>query len=481
MFALPHAGVSVNQSKPQTTEIKKGEIVDSVSCTDDPSQSYAVYLPSNYSPDHKWPVLYALDPGARGKAPLEHYKDAAEKWGWILIASNNSRNGNMQRSLAAWNAMVKDSQARFNIDDQRGYATGFSGGARVAMYIATQCKNCLAGLITSGAGFPAGPSNAPVPVPTFATAGVDDFNFPEIKRLDQALNKSATPHQIAIFGGGHDWPPAGIASQAIEWFELQAMRSGARPRSEQQIESLWQARMKNASNFEQEKKVVDAYRTYADIVSSFSGLHDVATAQDKVNQLHNEREVKNLSRDEETQIARQREFDIRLRTLIARSQRVALDDEQSAREAEGWNENEAADPNPENQLKSLLSDLRKQSTEPEDTGERRVARRVLSGMFIALFERGNDLLQNQKRFEAAARTFELASEVNPERGGVFYYAAWAHAADGNKKKALRALRTATEKGFSDLTAITNNHAFDSLRDDAEYQEIVKAMQSKKST
>jgi dienelactone hydrolase len=398
-----------------------------------------------------------------------------------LIGSNNSRNGNAQRSFAAWNAIVKDSQARFHVDDQRAYATGLSGGARMAMYIADQCKGCLAGLIVSGAGVPAGDAASPSLLdPTFATAGVDDFNFPEIKRLDQAMNKSAVPHQIAIFTGAHEWPPTEIASEAIEWFELQAMRSGLRARDDQQIETLWQRRMAKAATLEQEKKVAEAYRRYANIVTAFTGLHDVATAQTKVTQLRDDRDVKNALRDEENQINRQRDFETRLYGLFAKSQGVTLNDDQASLATDPRSEATGDEPNSETQLKSLLSDLRKQAAKTEDSGERRVARRVLNGTYILLFERGNDLLQNQKRFAAAARAFELASEVNSDRAGVFYYLASAYAADGNKKKALRALRTATEKGFSDLATLTSNHAFDSIRKETEYDAIVKAMQRKKT-
>src|ERR1043166_3030469 len=245
---LTLASVPINRPNMQATEIPKGHIVESVSCIEDSSQTYALYLPSNYSSDRKWPVLYALDPGAHGKTPLEHYQDAAEKWGWILIGSNNSRNGNAQRSFAAWNAIVRDSQVRFHVDDRRAYATGFSGGARMVMYIAAQCKGCLAGLIVSGAGVPAGDASSPSLLDaTFATAGVDDFNFAEIKRLDQAMNKSGVPHQIAIFNGAHEWPPIEIANEAIEWFELQAIRLGTRARDDREIESPCETRMAKAA------------------------------------------------------------------------------------------------------------------------------------------------------------------------------------------------------------------------------------------
>jgi hypothetical protein len=58
-----------------------------------------------------------------------------------------------------------------------------------------------------------------------ATAGTEDFNYIEMRWLDRALT---TPHHLAIFEGGHGWPPSDLAGEAIEWLEIQAMRSGRR-------------------------------------------------------------------------------------------------------------------------------------------------------------------------------------------------------------------------------------------------------------
>jgi hypothetical protein len=74
-------------------EIRRGEIIERLVCLSDPSQSYALYLPSSYTPDRKWPVIYCFDPVARGRVPVEQFKKAAEKYGFILAGSNNSQNG----------------------------------------------------------------------------------------------------------------------------------------------------------------------------------------------------------------------------------------------------------------------------------------------------------------------------------------------------------------------------------------------------
>jgi hypothetical protein len=109
----------------EPASVPVGQLVEKVTCTRDPSQSYALYLPRNYDKSRKWPVLYAFDPGARGRVPVERFKEAAEQFGWIIVGSNNSRNASIQSSIDSWNAIVRDTTDKFSIDDGRAYAVGF--------------------------------------------------------------------------------------------------------------------------------------------------------------------------------------------------------------------------------------------------------------------------------------------------------------------------------------------------------------------
>ena len=69
-----------------------GRVIGAVVCQSDPAQSYALYVPSNYTATRGWPIVYAFDPGAHGELPVELYKDIAEKYGFVIAGSNNSRN-----------------------------------------------------------------------------------------------------------------------------------------------------------------------------------------------------------------------------------------------------------------------------------------------------------------------------------------------------------------------------------------------------
>jgi hypothetical protein len=272
-------------------DLARGTIVDSVTCVDDSTQSYALYLPSTYTRDRAWSLLIAFHPAARGRAMVEKYRAAAEQYGYIVAGSNTSRNGPMTVSDAAVRAMSGDLGRRFAIDADRIYLTGMSGGARVALQVALLNKN-IAGVIASSAGYPDARPRSSVPFPIFGTAGTDDFNFIEMRQLDRQLT---SPHRLAVFNGGHTLPPDDVALEAIEWMELQAMKARRRPRDEALLDRLLDRRRKpiaDSSDGAATVHLLDA------LVDDFTGLRDVAAEAARAKELSRQPEVKKaLSRE----------------------------------------------------------------------------------------------------------------------------------------------------------------------------------------
>ncbi|HEY1242802.1 MAG TPA: hypothetical protein VGF16_19710 [Bryobacteraceae bacterium] len=198
-----------------------GRVIDRVVCAGDERQSYAVYLPPQYEPDHMWPVLYCLDPGARGRIPVERFAEAAGRAGWIVVGSNNSRNGPIEIAREAIRWMLEDTHQRLSIDDSRIYTAGFSGGARLALAWAASSR--VSGVIACGAGFSGGSIPKEVPFRVYATAGVDDFNFDEVSGMSRELYRRGFPQRFTEFAGGHDWLPESLTASALEFL------SGALP------------------------------------------------------------------------------------------------------------------------------------------------------------------------------------------------------------------------------------------------------------
>ena len=271
--------------------LERGVPLDRVVCADDPTQSYALYLPAAYSPERQWGVIFAFHPAARGPLMVGKFRAAAEQYGFIVAASNNSRNGPHAVSAAAAKAVSADVGRRFSVDPGRVYLAGMSGGARVATGIALT-NTLIAGVIASSAGFPDSQPRTTVPFAVFATAGTEDFNYMEMRQLDRRLS---SPHFLAVFHGGHTLPPDDVAFDAIEWMELQAMRSGRRGRDEALAARMLEKRRGRIAASTDVAQTVYLLRA---VVEDFKDLADITAEQRRLEALLRQPDVKKALKSE---------------------------------------------------------------------------------------------------------------------------------------------------------------------------------------
>ena len=250
LFAAPAPAAA---QRPSADSLPRGRVVERVAA--DSAHSYALYLPAAWTAARRWPLLVLLDPGGRAVLALERFREAAERRGWVVMSSYEVRNGGAEAIAAndrAVDAMLADAQRRLSIDPRRLYFGGFSGQARYGWRVAVSLDGRAAGLIGAGAGLP--PPGAlwmaalrqAKPFPFFATTGTTDPNRPELEALDSALDATAFPHRLARFEGGHEWPPADLAARAVDWLELQAMRTGTLAPDSAYVASLHAAALARA-------------------------------------------------------------------------------------------------------------------------------------------------------------------------------------------------------------------------------------------
>lgn len=250
-----------------------GHIVE-VACTSDHTQTYALYLPSSYTSEKRWPILYFFDPAGRGNRPLVLYRQLAEDYGFIFAGSNNSRNFSSDQA-ASLNAIWADTHAHLALDERRTYASGFSGGARVAGAMALGCPQCrIIGVIAQGAGYPSGRGDSNDRLLYYFAVGNRDFNWPEIVTIRGQREDRGQPYRVNVFTGSHQWAPPEVMRDAIEWFLLKAMQQGTMPRESPFIEKLFQQALAEAEGAGNSKDPLAQLRAYRLLVSDFNGLKE---------------------------------------------------------------------------------------------------------------------------------------------------------------------------------------------------------------
>lgn len=342
-----------------------GAIVDDVRCEADPAQGYALYLPKAYQPDRAWPVIFAFDPRGRGRTPVERYQAAAEKFGYIVAGSNNSRNGSWEVSMTAAQKMAADVGQRFRVDNKRVYTAGMSGGARVAMGIALG-SDFIAGVVASSAGYPDSKPRKTVPFAVFGTAGTEDFNYHEMREVDRALT---SPHRLAVFDGGHVWLSSELAVEAVEWLELNAMATGRAPRNELWLEQRYQARVTAAAAL----TGAAAVTALEAIAADFSAFKDVSPHAARAAALRKEKPVREAFK---RQLEEERDEQRKMLEMFGLERQ--LDGRETRAQALG-------------QLRVEWKTLARDGAAADDSAQRRIARRVMRSLMAASRERaGSD-------------------------------------------------------------------------------------------
>jgi dienelactone hydrolase len=347
-----------------TDALTTGQILPDIKCAADASQSYALYLPSGYTPERTWPVILAFDPAARGRLPVERYQAAAEMYGYIVAGSNNSRNGSWDGSMAAVRAMSTDIGQRFTIDSKRVYTAGMSGGARVAMAVALGSDR-IAGVIASSAGYPDQKARKSVPFVVVGTAGTEDFNYWEVRRLGRDLT---SPHRILIFPGGHTWLASELAIQAVEWLELQATKSGRVPRDEAKLDRIFAKRCAALDALDSDYARLLELES---LVADFSGLKEVSGYAGRAAALSRDKRVRDAQKKDRDEEAREER---EIREILSLEAQLAAD---------GRAQSLA-------QLRDRWRRLAAAANAPEDSPNRRMARRVERGLLMGVSERAHD-------------------------------------------------------------------------------------------
>lgn len=465
-----HEQAGIEKAQPTTSTlpaIPRGEIVAVQKSRKDPGQSYALYVPSYYVSDKRWPVVYVLDPGARGALPLEKMKFAAELYGFILAGSNNSRNGPWQPEAEAAQAMWNDTHEWMAIDDDRVYFAGLSGGARTAALLAQGCK-CAQGVFLNGAGFSAGSAPGKEDnFAVFATVGSGDFNYGEMMALDASLNELGKSHFLRRFDGPHQWAPPEVWEEGFAWMELLAMKNNSRPPDEPLVIREISKAVKRAEDLEHSGAFYWALQDYRGISALFNGLADTRFINERLAALEKSDAVAEAKETEEKEIDEERrsETDVMQKAELLRNPIATL---------RIGGETGISMSDLRSHARSAVTRLRKKAENEDRLEKRRMFERACTRVFGYFMETGQSALEQNDQ-PLAQDFFELAVEARPDQWWPHVLLARSFAKADDAESAIEALLHARELGLTahellDLSERTTE--LGRLRDDAAFKRLI---------
>ncbi|MBZ5521316.1 MAG: hypothetical protein LAP21_03565 [Acidobacteriia bacterium] len=438
----------------------RGTVIPSLKSLDDPGQSYALYLPSQYSPDRRWPIIYAFDPFAHGKTPVEMYRNVAEKYGYILAGSNNSQNGPAAPAMAAAQTIWHDTHRRFAIDKDRVYVTGLSGGARFATSFALYCYTCaIAGVIAHGAGYPTEMNKAANDhFLYYAAIGDADFNLPEILQLRRRKEEQGAEYKVKIYSGQHQWAPPEVFEDAVEWLELKAMQAGTRKPDADFIRRLFDRTKAEAAEAGQKGNTLDQYYALHSLVADFKGIENTGAAEFEgpLAALKTSKALKDARKNEQREMDRQRTLTETTGGEIARIATAAPEEQAQLKL----------------NISAALSSLWRQSN--ANGSDRALSTRAFNQLWIQGIEQGHEELRQRHLLQAEAY-FEIMGESVPDHPWPLLMLAEVRVKIGNKKGAIKAIEEAVKQGLKNPANLTQDPELQPLASEPAFQKIVESI------
>jgi len=432
------------------TTSAKGAILPDVKTRPDSTISYALYLPSKYSTSKNWPIILAFDAQSRGKLPLELYKDLAEKYGHILIGSNNSKNGiDWSINKEQIKTLINDIFRRFAIDQQRVFTMGFSGGARVACLVAIDLAK-IQGVIGCAAGFPQLDKPIETPFCYIGFSGDEDFNRVEMIRLDESLNSSVMPFYIRFYKGKHDWPPAVIMNEGFLWLEFNSYKNNLSPKNESYISGFKKQTDEEVAKAKKSKNTWELYTSLKKGFTFLNGLTDISAYNNEINLLEQSDQLKKIKTDQQDilsqEISKQQEFQTELNKGNM-----------------GW-------------WKKEIAALYKKTGNKNKPEESNLAKRLLN--YISLLSNMNATSAvGSKQTDAASFFLTIYGMVDPKNPDFFYISAYFFAQQGNIEQSLSYLRNAVKYGYKDKKKLLTDQTFDILRKYKTFDQIVNSIKN----
>ncbi len=427
------------------TIFQPGVMVDHVSCTADTSESYALYLPSNYSPNQKFPIVFFFDAHARGALVVKKYKNVAESQGFILVASNSSENGQSEdvRNQILYHFM-QDVEKRFSLDPQRIYTAGFSGGARIAAGIGLFNKS-IAGAMGFEAGFPGIRQIPDNHLTWVGVVGNKDFNYLEMKNLEDRLNSLGMKNLFLVYPGIHALPPPEMFKKAFEFMMLDAMRKHVIPVNQSLIDSVKTDYDQIRLHAQKDHHCMQQLKADQTLVKNLKGLTDIAFYQKEIKHLSASRKCQNQLKRDAALNATEGEF----------QQQYA--ESMSSRDAAWW----------KHEILNIYK--KKKASKYED--EKLMNQRLLNYLSLMSYLYANGSLKNGQMDETK-KFLMMYQMVDPNNSEVYFIKAEYYALINQNAKVFESLQDALKHGFKDAYRIKNNSYFQKLRSSEKFNQIL---------
>ena len=436
----------------QKDEFVKSEIIDSIFVGNNTNETFTLYLPKQFKHSELSPIVFIFEPGGRGKIGIKPFIKAAEKYGYILVCSNNSKNGPYDLNFEIANRIFSKIFSEFNIDKTRVYTAGFSGGSRLAASIAV-LTNQIQGVIACGAGFSTNIGHVPY-TDSFSYAAIvgdEDMNFNEMYSTKALLNRLKISNELFVYNFNHKWPSQDQILIAFDWLQLEAYKKGLIPLNEDSIKKSYTIHYQKAKKNEIDNELLSAHEGYDRILRNFKKYFILDSIEDKIKGFKKNK----FYRNEKQQLQNNFKQEEVLSNKFVK--RFNEDFRNKKYDIKWW----------ESEINKL-----KKNIEKGIPSRKKMLNRLQYKIFALAIETVN-VGKNIEHIDQSIFCHDICILIYPNYPRPYFRQIENYINKNNSMVALNYLEKLLKTGYNDIEAINNNKALKSLHSNKRFIELMK--------
>jgi len=393
------------------------------SCNLDATNTYEVYIPAGNKAVDKLPLLVILDAHGSGKFALDKFKQGANRYPVVLIASNLIKNG-YEGYEKAIQTLIDDVHRKYPVSETI-FMTGFSGGARMALGYGM--SHPLNGLIMCGA--LASPDQIrTLRCPVISISGTDDFNFMETTQY--LFEEQSTPAnlKIELTNASHSWPDSIMLGNALGFLYLSENTESHSSQQESQLSIYCRQQQVRINLLKQQGDYLKAALVARNMSSTVPFNNDASFASTYRELETNQNYISQMNRLEK---CLQVEISMRQPYLEAFHTKDTL----------WW----------KNKIKTTEDKIKTE----QDAYTTDMYRRIKGFWGIASYSLCKQAI-SLKNAEALTKILSIYRLLEPENPDMFYFSAFPYFWPGNTEMTLSLLKKALKAGFSDRNQLNKD-------------------------
>ena len=254
----------------QQIALKKGEVADGIKINDSLPETFSIYLPTSFTKDKTWPVIFVFDEQGRGQTATQLFKQVAEEQGYIIAASNNiSKKDSLVNNLHVASRLLRVIFNFFPIDVNRIYMAGFGEGGKVASAMPAVYSKVRGVISVGDVWINSDFIKKEASFSFIGIAGTKDYHLYQMEDVVSFLKKTQQFSKLYTFDGGYEWPQANTIDRAVSAFTLRAVSQSIGVKDTLLVNKIYQSQLKEAEMLRRKKEPYKSYEYLEKIKTDF--------------------------------------------------------------------------------------------------------------------------------------------------------------------------------------------------------------------